>query len=95
MNGRELLWNEICTSDASKSFEAFLSKPNLNEIRSGRTQISIITSGLSQASQNSTKVRKPGNITSKGCDYFCQVELIKFFPRGKTDIERKLTLWGT
>lgn len=49
MNGRGLLWNEICASDAIKSFEAFLDKPNLNEIR-GRTQISGITSGLSQAS---------------------------------------------
>ena len=38
------------------------------------------------------KSEKPGNSTGKGCDYFCQVKLIKFFPRGKTDIERTLTL---
>lgn len=84
----------MCMSDTIKSFEAFLTKPNLNEIRSGRTKIYITASKLSQASQISTKVRTPGNITSKRCGYSCQGELIKFFPRGKTDIERKLPLWG-
>lgn len=38
------LGNEICTSDDIKSFEAILSKLNSNEVRSGRSEVSVITS---------------------------------------------------
>lgn len=70
MNGRGWVVKWICTSDTTKSFEAILSKPNLNVKRSRRTKTSVTTSELYQASQISTEVRKPGNIISKGCEYF-------------------------